>query len=78
MSRGRERELVGASSSLVRGGRVAPGEYDVVDVSVPDVVDVTSPGLMSDVTGGLVLVIVDDVVVAASLRDDEPDSFGSR
>jgi hypothetical protein len=40
-----------------------------VEVSVPDVV--VSPGLMSLVTGGLVLVIVGVVVVDAPVRENE-------
>jgi len=75
LSRGRERVVLGSSSSVV-GRRV-----DVlVDVSLLDVVDVGSPGLMSLVTGGLVLVMVWVVVldVDDDVRYAELEPPGSR
>jgi hypothetical protein len=71
------------SPSLVWGGRVGVEEEDGEDdevVSVPDVVDVGSPGLMSLVTGGLVLVIVSGVVVddpVVLVNEDELEPDGS-
>jgi len=84
LSRGRER-VVGSLLSLVWGGirgtdSVLVGVELGVVVSVPDVVDVGSPGLMSLVTGGLVLVTVSVVVVAPAdcVREKELVPPGSR
>ncbi len=53
------------------------GVVDVLLVSVLDVVEV-SPGLMSVVTGGLVLVIVTVPVVVAEAAELLPEALGSR
>jgi hypothetical protein len=76
---GRRVEDVPLSSVLVRVRWVVDELLLLPEVSEPDVVEV-SPGLMSVVTGGLVLVIV-SVVVVVVVDDDEKllweDAVGS-
>ena len=79
LNRGRRVVLVPPSSFtvvevLVRGSVVSVGEVSVLDVVV------ASPGLMSVVTGGLVLVTTSVLLVVVADEDDVPvpDALGSR
>lgn len=81
MSLGRCRDVVPPSFLVELGVRdvvvVVEDEESLVEVSVPDVVVVGSPGLMSVVTGGLVLVIVSGVVVDPDVLVALPEVRGS-
>ena len=75
-SRGRFRVVVGPASVVSGGCRVVVVvvlvDVPELEVSVPEVLEVvvSSPGLMSVVTGGLVLVMI-SVVEVAEVADDE-------